>query len=306
MSNNTLTLPYSGSSSKELRVNPYRLKWSDQLLKEMKLKTSKPRENAVANSATVSKLDPSKGVGNVRAVERALDILKAFNAKNYSMSASELMKKVNLSRPTLYRLLKTLENNDFISSSSEPLKFRLGPAVAQMAHAWTSAIDLTELAQPVLENLWSITGETVVLFQLQGLNRVCIAELASQHALNYKIGVGYKELISVGASGRAILAFTDLIQEFETSPIPNIKNKKINLKKELEDIRQKGYALSQEEVIEGAVAIAAPFFKNTGEVVGSIAVFGPSVRMKGAEIIKHVKHLLQASNALSISLGANV
>ncbi len=276
------------------------------MVKDVKFKISNSTKSAVDKSSAVPAREHNKGVGNVRAVERALDILKAFNAKNYSMSASELMHKVNLSRPTLYRLLKTLENNDFISSSSEPLKFRLGPAVAQMAHAWSSAIDLKEIAQPILEDLWNFTGETVVLFQLQGLNRVCIAELASQHALSYKMGVGYKELISVGASGRAILAFTDLIQEFETAPIPTVKNKKLNLKKELELIRQKGYALSQEEVIDGAVAIAAPFFKNTGEIVGAIAVFGPSVRMKKAEIVKHVKHLLEASNKLSISLGASV
>ncbi len=281
------------------------------MVQDVKLKMSNPKgpnrqKGVLGKSSSESPTEPSKGAANVRAVERALDILKAFSAKNYSMSASELMHKVDLSRPTLYRLLKTLENNDFIASSGEPLKFRLGPAVAQMAHAWSSALDLSEIAQPILENLWTITGETVVLFQLQGLDRVCIAELASQHALNYKMGVGYKEHISVGASGRAILAFTDLGEEFENEPLAKINHKKLNLKKELELIRRKGYALSQEEVIEGAVAIAAPFFNNTGEVIGAIAVFGPSVRMKKTEISKYVTDLLQASKALSIALGADV
>ena len=60
---------------------------------------------------------------SVRAVDRALEILMAFTAADHQLTASELLKRVDLSRPTLYRLLRTLENSGFIVSSGDPQKF---------------------------------------------------------------------------------------------------------------------------------------------------------------------------------------
>src|SRR5438270_9819159 len=96
--------------------------------------------------------------GNVRAVGRALDILLAFDGTDYELSAAELLKRVDLSRATLYRLLHTLEQKGFLVSSGEPQKFRLGPAVAHLAHVWTSSLNVAETAKPVLQKIWERTG----------------------------------------------------------------------------------------------------------------------------------------------------
>ena len=67
---------------------------------------------------------------NVRAVGRALEILLAFTPQDAELSATELLERVDLSRPTLYRLLYTLQEHGFIVSAGEPQRFRFGPAVA--------------------------------------------------------------------------------------------------------------------------------------------------------------------------------
>lgn len=144
---------------------------------------------------------------SVRAVDRALEILMAFTATDYELSVGELLKRVDLSRPTLYRLLHTLEQSGFVISGGEPQKFRLGPSVAHLAHVWTSSLDISELAQPVMRRIWEQTGETVALFVPQGAYRLCIAELPSAQPLSFKRGAGYQERILLGASGRAILAY---------------------------------------------------------------------------------------------------
>ena len=79
---------------------------------------------------------------NVRAVGRALEILLAFTEEDPELSAGELLKRVDLSRPTLYRLIYTLQENGFLLSVGEPQRFRLGPAVARLAHVWKSTLDL--------------------------------------------------------------------------------------------------------------------------------------------------------------------
>lgn len=240
---------------------------------------------------------------NVRAVGRALEILLAFTAQDFELSAGELLKRVDLSRPTLYRLLYTLEELGFLVSVGDPQKFRLGPAVAKLAHVWTASLDLSTMAQPVLEKLWRETGETVAIFVPQGTMRLCIAELPSTQPLNFKRGVGYTERIVRGASGRAILAFLELdaaaLKDYLSDTGINAKA----LNTQLEQTRQLGYASSHNELIEGAVSIAAPFFDRNGAVAGSIGVFGPEVRLNASKLKHFAKLLTTQVHELSAMLG---
>lgn len=240
---------------------------------------------------------------NVRAVDRALDILLAFTATDSELTAGELLKRVDLRRSTLYRLLYTLEQKGFLTSGGEPQRFRLGSSIAHLAHVWTSSLDIGAVARPIMRRIWETTGETVALFVPQGADRICVAEIPSAQALSFKRGVGYKERLALGASGRAILAHTD--------PTPDELNEltqgmKINLRdyeKELERTKQRGYAISREEVIPGAVAIAASFFNGDGQVAGSIGVFGPSIRMDNERITEVGQLLVHESENLSRALG---
>jgi DNA-binding IclR family transcriptional regulator len=222
---------------------------------------------------------------SVRAVDRALEILLAFDARDRGLTVAELLKRVDLSRPTLYRLLRTLEQQRFVSSSGEPQRFRLGPAVAQLAHVWNSNTELGGLAEPVMRRVWEATGETVALFVPEGLYRVCVAELPSAQPLSFKRGVGYRERLTLGASGRAILA--------HRHPHPQ----------ELAQVRSRGYAVSKNELIQGAVAVAAPFFSAGDEVAGALGIFGPGVRLPPAQVERFGKLLVKEARELSSALG---
>jgi DNA-binding IclR family transcriptional regulator len=240
---------------------------------------------------------------NVRAVDRALDILMAFTVTDAELTATELLKRVDLSRPTLYRLLYTLEQNGFLVSEGDPQKFRLGPSVAHLAHVWTASLDVATIAQPIMRRVWEASGETVALFIPQGDDRLCVAELASMQPLSFKRGVGYKERLALGASGRAILAFRDYDRPGIEALTTGLDTTFANYEKELEATRRRGYAISLEELIAGAVAVAAPFFGGAGQPAGSIAVFGPSVRMDETKIAQMGPLLIEEAANLSRALG---
>ena len=238
----------------------------------------------------------------VRAVGRALDILLAFSPQDATLSASELLERLNLSRPTLYRLLYTLQSHGFVTAEGEPQRFRLGPAVAQLAHSWSASLDLVSLAQPMLRQLWRQSGETAALFVPQGVMRVCVAELPSAQALSFKRGTGYQERIAIGASGRVMLAHLAADAELPawthgTQVDPN------KLVRELASIRQKGYATSKNELIQGAVAVAAPVFNGAGKVAGALAVFGPAARIERSRAQEFGELLQTQARALSRALG---
>jgi IclR family acetate operon transcriptional repressor len=244
------------------------------------------------------------GDGGVRSVERALDILLAFGDSDHDLTVGELLKRVDLSRPTLYRLLYTLEQNGFVVTEGEPQRFRLGPSVGRLAWAWTASLNVAQLAQPILRKIWEETGETVALFVPQGATRICVAELPSLEPLSFKRGVGYSERIVRGASGRALLAWMNPSSEELVQYCEGLDFEPKELQKKLQAARKLGYAVSRDELIAGAVAIAVPFFDHTGRVAGSIGVFGPSVRLDQRKIEGIGERLLQHSASLSTQLGS--
>lgn len=245
---------------------------------------------------------PPSSSDSVRAVGRALDILLAFTPQDAELSASELLDRVDLSRPTLYRLIYTLQAHRFLVAQGEPQKFRLGPAVAQLAHTWSASLDVASLAQPMMRQLWRDSGETVALFVPQGVMRVCIAELPSAQALSFKRGTGYQERIVIGASGRVMLAhLADAVELPNWTQGTAVDPKK--LARELTLIRHKGFATSKNELIQGAVAVAAPFFNGAGKVAGALAVFGPAVRIKTTQTTAFAAMVTAQAHALSRALG---
>jgi IclR family acetate operon transcriptional repressor len=240
---------------------------------------------------------------SVRAVDRALEILLAFTPRDYELTVAELLKRVDLSRPTLYRLLYTLEQNRFLVSSGDPQRFRLGPAVAQLAHVWTASLDIGEVAQPMMRRVREATGETVALFVPEGMFRLCVAELESPQPLSFKRGVGYREKLILGASGRAILAHTEHTAKDLKVYAKGLDVDLAKFPDELARIRERGFAVSKDELLQGAVAVAAPFFDGAARVAGSIAIFGPSVRLPAAQVEKFGKLLAQEAAQLSKALG---
>lgn len=240
---------------------------------------------------------------NVRAVGRALEILLAFSEDVPELSAGELLKRVDLSRPTLYRLIYTLQEHGFVVSVGEPQRFRLGPSVAKLAHVWNATLDLSTLAEPVLRRIWEQTKETVALFVAQGNLRLCVAELPSPQPLNFKRGVGYTERIVLGATGRAILAYMEPTPEQLRSYVQGTQVDLKDLEAELAATRKRGYSTSRSELISGAVGVSVPFFGRDAQVAGSIGVFGPEVRLDTARQ-KEIANLLQEESVrLSEALG---
>lgn len=253
------------------------------------------------------------GAGDgVRAVERALAVLLAFREGDAGLSAAQLQERLPLSRPTLYRLLNALARSGFVQAEGEPRRFRLGPAAGQLARVWAAGArqppDLPSAARPHMQALWEHTRETVSLFVPDGIDRVCVAELESPQALAFKRGVGYRERVLLGASGRVILAHrphTPAELRRYAAGLPAAR--RLDLKAyaaELAATRRRGYAVSRSELIEGAVAMAAPVFGAQGAVVASLAVFGPSVRLGAARVKAVCGDLVREAGLLSQALGA--
>ena len=245
----------------------------------------------------------TKGEGaTVRAVDRAIAILQCFTADKPALSVLEIQRRVGLSRPTLYRLLQTLAATGLVRAEGDPQRFRLAHGVMELAHVWLAGLDKVDVARPILESLRESTGETAALFVVREQKRICVLELESHHALTIARGVGDTGDITLGASGKAILAYLD--ENRRDAILDQVtKARRAELAKALEVARSRGYAISHGEVFVGAVALAAPVFNHNGEVAGCVGLFGPKARVKDSDIPRFGALVMQAAHAISLQSG---
>lgn len=246
--------------------------------------------------------EPGDRTPTVRAVERAADILMCMARNGPTLSVTDLQRMLGLSRPTLYRLLLTLEGRGLVRSFGDPQRFELGHATIELGHAALDRIDVAKVGEVYLRPLWEATGETVALFALTTPRaKTCLREIQSSQPLVYTRGAGFTEPVTVGASGKAILAFREA--SAIKAALDAYEGDREALRRELAGIHGRRYHISTGEIIEGATAIAAPLFGGDGEVVGSVSVFGPEVRLKGPQLEKCVRDVCDAATAISAALG---
>jgi IclR family transcriptional regulator, acetate operon repressor len=249
--------------------------------------------------------NPNIKMKNVRAVERAIEILEAFTKTKPSMSVLEIQKEVGLSRPTLYRLLETLASKGLIRADGTPQRFSLDYGVGRLAQSWLSGLDPTAAARLILERLHEETKETVALMTVRDQQSLCILELPSPHVLTVSRGIGPMGHIARGATGKAILAFMgDKAIEAALGTLPKDIDKALLLK-DLAQIRHDKFRISRGEVFAGAVSIAAPYFDHLRAVAGSIGIFAPEARVTEDWIGRTTRRVTGASAELSTALGYN-
>ncbi len=236
----------------------------------------------------------------VRSIERAIDVLQSFSLDQPSMTVAEIGKCLKLSRPTLYRLLRTLEGKGLVRSSGEPLSYELGHAVARLAQVWLARLDPARLGAPILAKLSNEINETVALCLPQGITRVCVLEHPGRQPLSYARGVGDVDGIAATASGRAMLAFLPAA-DIEAA-LPDASHERAALLQELNGIRQAGIAISGGS-ISGIRGVAAPVFDRDGRCVASVSITGPEVRLSEAHLPAIGNSARAAAAAISAALG---
>lgn len=239
----------------------------------------------------------------VRAIDRAVDVLECFAVERRPMAIGEIEKRVNLSRPTLYRILTTLIARSYVRKDGEPPRYRLDIGAGRLAEAWNNSLDIARLAEPLMRNLNERYDETVALYLRKENERLCVSEMPSRQPLSFSRGLGHSGSLLRGASGLAILAFIDDTESERIIEQDRDKTHARRARRRLAEIRDAGYAVSSGDFIEGAQAIASPVFDRRGQVVGSLGVFGPSVRFSSKRVNDCAKAVKQSAAALSSLLG---
>lgn len=240
----------------------------------------------------------------VRSVERAIDILQSLGEARGPMSVAELQKVTGLSRPTLYRILQTLQKRDLILGAGDPLRFQLHYGVFRLGSAWSQSVDITAFGRPLLEELRDSLGETAALFvPVSPDRRICVLESVSNQTLTFSLGIGDIQSLTVGAAGKVLLAF--LPDDEVEAALKGIRNAeaRATIEKQLELARRERGLVISGDVMADGFGVAAPVFGPHAKVCGSLALLGPISRMKTAAAQRYLVEVKRAAEKLSTLLG---
>lgn len=219
----------------------------------------------------------------IRAVDRALSILDCFSKNENSFSLTELSRKAELSPSTTLRVLDTLEQRHYLYRDPSSLRYYLGYRLAQISNIAFENMELTRLAQPEMEELNREFDESVGIYLLEGIVRVCMARVESTQRMRSVYSIGSQQPLTRGASGRVILAYQpeEMIESLlATDPFTT--------KDELAKVRKAGVAVSMGEREKGLVSVSAPLFNATMACIGALFISSPMVRTS-SELIETMK-----------------
>ena len=224
----------------------------------------------------------TKPVGVLTKALRVVDLLQDSGSP---LSLHEISIQAGINKSTALRLLAHLEGEKYLRRD-ERGGYSLGPKFLRLGSDYNVQAPLREMARESLWELWRVTQETVNLALLDGFDVVYIDCLESPHDLRLVSNVGMRAVLYRTALGKALLAFQPAEQcerlikslRFETFT-PHTITSAFELDRELNSIRQSGFAVDNEESVVGLRCIAAPILDTREIAVAAISISGPTSRI---------------------------
>lgn len=223
----------------------------------------------------------------VRAIERACALMTAFTIDEPSLTLGELAARVELPKPTAYRIAASLVQSGFMTQSEDG-RYGLGTRLMELGAIVRENLDLVQLCGPVMAALAAATGETVLLGQPDwGSDEiVVVARRDSAHALSILSPVGRRSPIGLGSLGQALLSGiapperATFVQRLGTTRDAGGRRRSpAAFLRELEAAATRGFALVEEGYLEGVSGVAVPILSEGARPLGTIGIVGPTTRL---------------------------
>jgi DNA-binding IclR family transcriptional regulator len=271
------------------------------------------RETAADTSAH---FEPVRADAPARSSERrlssvagAIALLKAFSEDEVDIGVSTLAKRLGMAKSTVHRLATTLLSEGLLEQNPDNGKYRLGIALFRLGALVRRRMDVSTEARPYLFDLRETTGETVHLAILDGADIMYVYNLESTQAIRMRSDIGVRKPAYCTAEGLAMLAFrppgvVDGIVARGLAPrTAKTRTDPGQLQRTLAAVRERGYAVEDEESEAGMRSIAAPIWNAAREAVAAVGVAGPVQRLPDEVLASFVPHVVRTAEAISVRLG---
>lgn len=231
--------------------------------------------------------DPGvQGGGGVKSVTRALSILIVLAETYEGLTLAALSRRLGLPPSTAHRLLTTLQRQRFVRFEPASMSWRIGVQAFAVGSAFAHSSDMVAFVKPHMRRLMEQTGETVSLYVLTGEGAICMAQVQSPQVVRAISRPGVALGMHRSAAGKAMLShmpkdqFINIIMKHGLPrSTPNTIVSMGRLETEIGRIRERGFAIDNEEFVSGLRCVAAPIVDERGVAHAALSVAGPKARM---------------------------
>ena len=254
----------------------------------------------------VEKADP--GSASVGVISKVLRILEALQGSG-GLGLKAICDRTGIHKSTAHRFLKHLERERYLLRT-EAGAYLIGPRLSQLSARGNQEATLQAVARPILWELWKSTQETVNLAVLDQRTALYVDVIESPHEFRLSSRVGTRRSVHVTALGKALVAFLPretqdtildsiVFQAVTSRTIGNL----LQFRQELEKVRRQGYAVDDEEAVQGARCVSAPILNSAGEPIAAVSVSGPVTRVSPNLVNALAGAVTSAAGSISAAMG---
>lgn len=245
--------------------------------------------------------------GSASSLVRGLLVLEAFGPNKHGYTLSELTRKLGMPKSSIYRVLKTLSEMDYLRYEEHSKRYQLGVRVLSLGFALLNNMELREIARPYMESLSRECNKTVNLAVLDRDEMVYVERIGVRGIRSYSnISIGSRIPPWKSAIGKAVLAYLEpqKLAEMMDKAKENMKCElnENEFRKILLETRNNGFAIDNQETRKGILAIGAPLFSPQGVTSAINLVAEPEdisiEKLKSEFAPKLIKVARQLSEAL--------
>ncbi|GAA5038803.1 transcriptional regulator [Marivirga lumbricoides] len=245
----------------------------------------------------------------VQSLEKGLKVISTFDSDNPKMTLTEVAKRVDLTRANARRILLTLQYLGFVQTE-DGKQFSLSPKVLSLGYSYLSALPFQELAKPYLKALAEEVNESCSMSVLDANDIVYVARVQTNRIMTISLGVGTRLPVYATSMGRVLLAglpdeeVQKLLKEMKPQQLtPNTIIDIDQLIKRIQLVRERGWALADQELEIGVRSIACPVKDKNGLTISALNISGHASRVSKDEMLeKFLPHLkstvVQIENAI--------
>ena len=213
----------------------------------------------------------------VQSLERGLAVLRAFTSRDTALTISDVAQRTGLTRATARRVLLTLADLGYVEADRR--EFRITPAVMELARPFVGPADPWAFATPYLQSLTDRLGESASIALLDDTDIVYVARTNTRRLMTLNVKVGSRLPAHATSKGRVLLAFlpeAELDVYFDRTAIASFTSRTVvdqaTLREILDEVRQQGWAIVDQQLEEGLCSVAAPIIDPSGRVTAALSV----------------------------------
>lgn len=275
-------------------------------------KSATKSRDAGRPAARKSAAPGGKGVGQVQSLDRALSILERL-AEADGMTLTDLAQSVGLAPSTTHRLLTTLQQRRFAAFDEEYGVWVIGVGAFNVGNAFLRNRRIVSLGRPVMRRLMEDVGETVNLAVEDQNELVYVTQFESHAPMRAFFRPGRRAPMHASAVGKAMLAEMDdatVTELLHRKGMPRFTDKTLidpaALRGELARVRERGWAVDDEEHTVGMRCVAATIHNEHAEVIAGVSLSGPSVRVTETRLGELGARVVKAANEITEQIGGVV